>query len=696
MAKKINKSEDALSLDDVLNSAHDVGESDGELNLEEILAEFSDKATITDEPETPIPWQPIKGEKDSFAAEIAPKMPAKTKPVRRETPVREEKKAKEPARVAEKPRVAHKAVPKPKTAPARQDARCDDTLNLNELFDDNEPCECLPECEAHETPGEYVKRMASHVRTLGIRSFFAFLLCIPACYLSFAELCHFPIPSMISFAQHPFRFLLALSAIMLLSIIIHLDVMGGGLKKLLTLRPGMMSVIAFSALASLTHALCATFNRGLRTALPFSAVTCVTLFFTGYGIYKLAGARVRSCKTAAAAKEPQALYLSERDDEVNIIKSGTSETEFFTKYVQITDGAERFWVYLAPIIIIAEIAMACISSFGVHCPSRFMWALAGISAVSAPFFTMMCYAIPFSKISKKLSSVGAAIAGWYAAFSLSGERNLVIRDSDMFPKGTVALRGIKVFGNHSLEKAICYASSIVDASGSGLAPVMNELLKSQFGKKQRVMRLQHHESGGMEADVCGDHVLLGGASFMLRMGIRIDAAANVKNAMYIAINASLAGVFNLNYKIGPDVRSAISGLMKRRVTPVMAALDCNQNPVMVEKALKLRSGSIEYPRIEDRLELASDEQNFEYDPCAVVTRDGITPLSSAVLGARRLRRSTIRNVTLATICLVIGMLLMFYITFVGSVSSGTPYNVFLYLILWTIPICLLSARASVN
>ena len=80
----------------------------------------------------------------------------------------------------------------------------------------------------------------------------------------------------------------------------------------------------------------------------------------------------------------------------------------------------------------------------------------------------------------------------------------------------------------------------------------------------------------------------------------------------------------------------------------------------------------------------------------MIARAGLTPFASAVLGARRLRRVTIRNVVLSTVCAVIGMLLMFYITFAGSYESGAAYNVLLYQLLWTLPVWLLSMRSGAN
>lgn len=677
--------------------------------FEEILEEKNPR--IKSEKKTPIVAKPTKKEEDLSSwdfpehefegkkNDVKPKHEKNVETQKVQTPAQtgaETEQTETPKKQDAQPAHAVSAERKIKQKPVS--ARLDETLRLNEFFESEEDYDEPVEEEEYEPelPGAYVKRNALHVRNMAIRSVFAFLLCLPACYLSFAQLWGLPVPEFIAWNAHPFRFLLALSGLHLIAISLHMSIVARGLKKLFTFRADLFSMIALSSVATLAHAGYMMIERGARHTMPFSAVSIMMLFFAGYGLYLRESARLRACKAASGSKEPLGVFISERDTEINLIKHPVAEIEPFTKYVQMPDGADRFWTYLAPILIVGALVFAGISSFGRGDPGRFFWAFAAIMAVSTPFFVLLCYPLPFSKITKRLSQLGAALAGWYAAFSLSGDRNLIIRDIDIFPKGSVTLHGLKVFGNHSLEKAVSYATSMIHEAKSGLAPVFGELLKSQYGKCEHVYHLLHHESGGMEADVCGDHVLLGTAGFMLRMGIRISEKSNVRNAMFLAINGSLAAVFNLNYKLSHDVRVSLESVIRSRVKPVMAVIDCNQNPVMLESELHVRAGSIEYPRIEERLDLASEEQFLEYDPCAFITRSGLAPFASAVLTARRLRKVTVRNVILSTVCAIIGMLLMFYITFVGSYESGAAYNVFLYLLLWTLPVYLLSVRSGAN
>ena len=667
-----------------------------DFTLEDVLLEFGssrkESPTEITEKERSIIDQEIF---DEIKNENKPKEVAVKKPVKKQTKfstldiLRRKAQAEKEKRV----QVTPHAVPAEREAPVREPRKVslDETLNLNNLFENKNDYDDMSD-KSGELPGEYVVRNALKTRGAAITSIFSFILSIVACYFSFAEAAGLPMIPVVSWEKNQFAFILVLCAMHALAIILNIRVFWRGIIALFTFKSDMYSMLSVSSVATLAHAAYMLLSSSAYRMIPYNAVCIVMLFFGGLGNCLRRSGRLRSCKAASASKAPYGVFISERDGDINLLKHPVSEIEPFTKYVQMPDGAERYWSYLAPILIVAALLCSIIASIGTGNAGKFFWAFAAITTVSTPFFITLCYALPYSKIAKKLATYGAAIAGWYAAFSMSGERKLIIRDSDIFPKGTVVSHGLKVFGGFSLEKVVRYATSIVTEAKSGLAPVFDEILKSQYGKHEKVSHLLHHESGGMEAEVCGDHVLLGTEGFILRMGVRILEKTSSKNTMYLSINGSLAAAFNLKYTMTEDVKISLENVIRGKLHPVMASIDCNQTPIMIENELYVKKGSIEYPSIEERLDLASDDQYLEYDPAAFVTRAGLAPFANSVLASRRLRKITIRNVVLSTICAVVGLLVMAFITYAGKYDSGAAYNILLYMLLWTVPVYLLSSR----
>ncbi len=566
-----------------------------------------------------------------------------------------------------------------------------DTFTRSELFEEKIQEEPLETRSVEEIIKE--NRMLS--KLLGLRTVALLVLSILSCYLAFAMPLKWYIPRFISYVAHPFRYLFLTAFLQVIAMLLSVDVISRGLSRLFTFRPNADSAIAFSAFASLIHVLTIIIAPHWRGWLPYSSISVLTLFFAIYSKWMYIRAICRVCKTVKSAKFPSAVHIVKRYDEINIIKKVTDDTTSFISHINDRDAARIFWSYLSPIVIVASLVFAFISSVGTGTPEHFFWALAAISSVSTPFFMTLCFIHPFAATQKKLSLIGAAISGWFSAVNLSKKSaNVIVCDEDVFPKGTITLHGLRVLGTFSLEQTVCYTASIISETKSGLSGVFSDLLKSRYQQTIHVKNMQYHEDGGLEAQIGEDNVLVGTAGFILRSGVRLTSGTTAKNAVFVAINREPAGVFNVNYKANIEVERALHIMVKKKVPVVLAVRDFNLLPTMVEGTFNLRDSSLEYPEIEDRIDLSSEEQFIDTDASAIITRSGLYPFSESVISAKKLRSVTIRNIILTCIGTMIGMLLMFYLTFMQRPVLIPPHTVFVYMMMWMIPTYLLSARVK--
>lgn len=694
-----------MSVQDILDEINaDILVGDDDLILDEILAEFSDgKKSIPKEPEVNAPVKRAENKTPEFKDE-------KVNVLSDDTVTGAVSESDELTAGNEKKTRMVDTIVRPwengvygdmsledtidktgkKKHRASRFAETFDTFTRSELFEDKNSTNVL-ETRSVE---EIIKENSKVSKLLGLRAVILFILSLLSCYLAFSEPMGIYLPRFISYIVHPFRYLFLTAFFEICAMLLSVDVLSKGLGRMFRLKPNVDSAVAFSAFATLIHVITIMAAPRWRGWLPYSCITVVCLFFTIYGKWINARALCRVCKTVKSAKRPSLVYVENMYGDINIVKQNTEDTRSFISHINDKDASRTFWTFLSPIVIVASIVFAAIASFGTNTPQHFFWALAGISSVSTPFFTMLSFAFPFSITAKNLSLVGAAISGWFSATNLAKRANAVVCDKDIFPKGTVTLHGLKVLGNFSLEQTVCYAASVIGETKSGLGDVFADLLKSRYGTKTQVKNLRYHDSGGIEAEVGTDSVLIGSAGFMLRSGIRLQSGTNTRNAIFIAINRQPAGVFNINYKAGADVERALHMLVKKRVPVILAVRDFNLLPMMVEQTFGLRDGALEYPEIEQRIDLSSEEQYINGDAVAVITRSGLYPFSAAVLAAKKLRRATIRNICLTASCALIGMLFMFYLMFMQKPILVTPHTVFVYMILWCLPVYLLSLRVK--
>lgn len=583
-----------------------------------------------------------------------------------------------------------KKAPREKKRTVSSLAETFDTFTRSELFEDKATS---AEFDTR-TVEEIIAENSKVSKLLGFRVILLFFLSVIACYLAFADPLSWYMPSFISYISHPFRYLFATVFVQVSAMLLTVDIISRGVGRLFKLHPNVESAIAFSSFATLAHVISVMAAPHWRGWLPYSCISVATLFFALYGKWLYSKAVRRICRTVKSAKLPEQVHVENIDDEINIVRRTSEDSHSFISHIDDKDASRTFWTYLSPVVIIASVVFAAIASFGTKTPQHFFWVLSGVSCVSTPFFAMLSFSLPFSIIEKSLSSIGAAISGWYSASNLAKRANFVIADRDIFPKGTVVLHGLKVLGDFSLEQTVSYIASVIAETQSGLCDVFSDLLKSQYGQTIEVRSLKYHESGGIEAEIGEDRVLVGSAGFMLRSGVHLTAGTNSRNAAFIAINGAPAGVFNINYKANHEIERALHMLVRKRIPVVLAVRDFNLTPTMLEESFNLKVGYLDYPEVERRLALSDEDKYIRNDAVAVITRSGIQPVAATLLAAKKLRRATIRNICLTTAASIIGMLFMFYLMFMQKPILVTPHTVFVYMMLWFISTFMMSLRVK--
>ena len=253
----------------------------------------------------------------------------------------------------------------------------------------------------------------------------------------------------------------------------------------------------------------------------------------------------------------------------------------------------------------------------------------------------------------------------------------------------MALNGVKVFQNYPLDKVISVTATLIRDTGSGLDRTFHELLRSQGTVYRRAEDLCCYE-GGASAVIRGEHVLVGSSAFMHLMEVPMPQGLNVKNAVFCAIDGELAGIFALSYALHATVRPSIGALIDNKISPILVTRDFNLIPSMLRQRFKLPAEKMEFPEHTRRRALSSQRQTHDRPLVCVLCREGIGPLSEAVVGAKRLHLAARVNSALAAVGSVIGVLLAFYLTAQMAFGSLSVLNLLVFLLMWLVPTLLIS------
>lgn len=615
----------------------------------------------------------------------------------------------QPQKMQEQPQAARKQEPS-RVQPAQQAASAREGVtqrtgrfSKNEigniaLLDREAPEEEAEQAEETvRNPKNAARSYARHAQSLRLRAIPVFLLFAAACYLSFAGRFGWPIPDAVSYTKSAYINLLALVAIEVVAMLFAVDIVGIGLYRLATLKPDILTLVSLSLTASLAHAIFVVVTPSAQEGyLTYIPVSLLTLFAAVRSQSSFYAGRQRVYKAATLTDKPAGIYCHEdpRDGVRRAAKAQMDDMIEFLRQIEKPDFYQKFSRIYAPLALAASVGFAAVSSFGQGEPARFLWALSAVLSVAAPLPLVCAFGGAYKNVSRRLLGEGAALSGLGPAYRLSRAKEAVLTDGDLFPAGTVGIEGLKVFGNYGGEKVLAYVAAVIGGSGSDIGKIFSETLRERYGRPVRASNILQYESGGMSAEIYSDSVLVGTASFLMRMGLRVDEGKYIKNGVFVAINSEIAGIFALKYTSSAQTYSALHTLRRLHIAPVLAVRDFNIVPPMVEKLFELPRGVCQFPEAGRRSELSDAEYVIGEEPCAILSRDGSGAYIECVHAAAKLSSAVVFNLITGLFAGVFGVFLMFFLTYVSAVVAAVPYNVLAYTVLWYAPVFLISNSAK--
>ena len=366
------------------------------------------------------------------------------------------------------------------------------------------------------------------------------------------------------------------------------------------------------------------------------------------------------------------------------------DTAGFLHEAEQTDYAAQLMQLYVPIACVGSVLLSVV--LFLFREVNLLRSMAALLTAATPLAAAVCYARPFSLLSRRLYKHQSAIAGWVGAELLGGYQAVTIRDEDLFPEGTVSMNGAKFYEDFDKNYVISCTATVFNEAGGDLQPVFQKLAEDFRANTGLMTSYRAYEGGGYGANIGQDIVLVGTVSFMRLMGIPIPDGSNLRQAVYVAINNEMAAVFSINYAPSRTTRNGLDALCsQRRLVNLFATRDFILNPSLLRQRFRLNGGRLEFPPVEERMRLSTDGVGTNGQRAAVMRRDNFGDYSDVVAGGRNLYNLTRVSSIFALFTGVIGMVLIFFLSFLGSVLSATVTNLLLYSVLWALPPILISS-----
>ncbi len=455
-----------------------------------------------------------------------------------------------------------------------------------------------------------------------------------------------------------------------------------GVKLLVRGRCTGELLIALSSLVSAADCVCRLMENQRTDTVPYASVSCLALAFALWGCQRESSGMYDTFRSASLDDDPPYLVT---DTPHGACKQRGAVSGFYTAAMR-DNGAVLWQTVFLPLVLAASMVFAGLSSLSQERVDDFFLNWSAILAAGASFALPLGWGLAYGNLARHLQKAGCAVAGWFGAERVSRRRKMILTDADLFPPGTMQLGGVKVFGE-VLSVAVSYAASMARAAGSGLERLFDELLRSELGSYEEVSGFAFYEEGGWSGTIRGESILMGTASFMRKMDVRLPGDINLKTGLFLSVDHHLIAVFAVKYNASENVDFALRMMTRSRVFPILASRDPNLVPELLRRKF-YKGVKVEFPDLTTRVALSEAELDRGL-PRALIFREGLLPYAETVVGSRRMCRAVRRSTIFSLLGSAAGTLLAFYLVFLQQYTLLTPLALELFLLLWTLPVLLM-------
>ena len=475
----------------------------------------------------------------------------------------------------------------------------------------------------------------------------------------------------------------AMLACLLIELVLCWHVPVYAIRKLSEKRCVSALLVSLAVLAAVVDCALWLLVPGRGEALPYTAAAGLALCFAQWGISRESRGSYDSFRLASLDDHPPYLVT---ETPRGACKQRGDLRGFYTTAMR-DDYASRLQTVFLPVIFMAALVFAGLTSLGRGHGIDFLRNWSVILTAGATCSLPLCWSLPWSRLTRRQQKSGCAVAGWDGASRVGKRRGMILTDTDLFPPGTIRLNGVKVYGEE-LGKVSAYAAAAARAAGCGLERVFEGLAVGENAPRETAQDLSFYEQGGFGCTIHGESVLLGTASFLRKQDVRLPSNINLKTGIFLAIDHQLTAVFAVKYEASENVDYALRTLRRSRITPILAVRDPNITPALLKRKF-YKKIKVEYPQLTDRVALSEAEEDRGL-PRALLLREGLLPYAEAVVGSRRLRTAVRRATWLSLAGSAAGVLLTAYLVSLGKFDLLTPLSLTVFLLLWTLPVLLMS------
>lgn len=485
-----------------------------------------------------------------------------------------------------------------------------------------------------------------------------------------------------------------------------------GFKGLVTFQANSDSAVAVATAAVLIQSAALLFvpqkveSGALHVYAPLAAIA---LFLNTAGKLSMMKRIEKNFRFVSAPEEKHSVQLFD-DHNTALQMAGDAvmdapvlayqtKTNFLKNFLHLSyepDPSEQSALFFAPIGFVCSLVLCMVTLYLSKDAFSAITAFTAASCIFVPIVNMLSINLPVNRVSKIAAHCGGMVVGYAAIDQFSGTNAVIVDAKELFPKGTVILNGIKTFGGQRIDDAIVDATALMCAAGGPLSDLFDQIIKSRRDMLPRIDNLTYEDDKGVVGWVSGRRILVGNRYLMEAHQIEppsrdyedkyIHAG---KKVVYLASGGDLVAMFIVSYNSDRRRAMELRRMEDNGISLLVRTCDPNINPRFLADCFGIDEHSVRV--LPERLGCIYEEITevpLGSAPALIATKGRPTAMMRLLTACVRQRGNLSIALALQNVAVVLGFLLVAFLTCYSGLQQLTTGALLIYELFWICAILL--------
>lgn len=488
------------------------------------------------------------------------------------------------------------------------------------------------------------------------------------------------------------------------AVLINIPQVGRGLGGLFSFRCNNDSLYALAAVAMLAEPVGAMLlAEQPAQALVAAPAAAAAMFFAGLGRARFISKVLQNFRAISTGFEKCAAYMPE-DETVSrrlsvgleldqpkiLLKRRTGFTDNFLKYAFSTDSASASFTVFGSIMLIVTVICTAITYLKTGDALRTVQAFSLSAVLCSSFAATLKSELPLARMQDSLAKYGTSVPGFQAAEIASEVNTVLLEGSEIFPKGSILLHGIKTFEKERVDRAILYASSVLIPHCSTLSPVFSNVIQGKNDMLYRTDGVEYEDGLGFACWIDKTRVLIGTREMMQAHEIKVPSLdfevrytkTRSRDAIYLAVGGELYAMFVVSYSLTTEVEEVLHSFEREGIDIAVRSNDFNITAKKISDIFSVPQAMFTVLRSGES-QLAANCCAFSPHSDSLVNHIGsLISYSKGVFACRRLSYALRLTNRLTMVAMSIGAVIALALAVLGDVQGVSAVSLLVFQLFW--------------